>query len=232
MREGLSKGVAFIFEGDTEKVFYLVLLEYFCEKNPTWTMEKAIDKKTGEISYYLFNLDHEQKIVVKLFVVGAVSQLVNSQYWFENNCHKAHPALPWVVFLCYDTDNYKSNITKFYEGDWKTLRKQLHKNRVVEIVDLAAKADIEDILLIDSESVFCFLGKEPGSIPNGTKGKSKMKKIFRAAGTGIAYHEGKRAEPLIRSLDLRKIIEGAPLDLKKIEQVCFQSVQQKDLGEE
>ncbi len=76
------------------------------------------------------------------------------------------------------------------------------KNRNCKVIDLAAQADIEDIVLLNSESVFKFIGIAPVPIP--TKGKirkRKMKMLFRMKGNGSAYHEGKRAEPLIQSLN-------------------------------
>lgn len=48
-----------------------------------------------------------------------------------------------------------------------------------------------------------------------------MKKIFRAKGPGYAYHEGDRAEDLIKALDLDKIILESPVPLYRIQQECF-----------
>jgi hypothetical protein len=73
-------------------------------------------------------------------------------------------------------------------------------------------------MLLDSEGVFRFLGIEPIPIPGGSKGKIKMKKIFRTKGPGYAYHEGERAKPLIEALDLNKIISLSPIPFLEIEQ--------------
>ena len=91
------------------------------------------------------------------------------------------------------------------------------------MIDLAAKADIEDTMLIDAASIFSYLNIEPIDIPSGAKGKSKLKKIFRCVGPSSAYHEGERAEALIRSLDMEKIINSSPINLSKIEEICFSS---------
>ena len=121
------------------------------------------------------------------------------------------------MFLCYDTDNYTPNISKFYEDDWKELRKTISKRKSCSIIDLAAQADIEDIMLVDADGVFRFLDMSPIEIPSGSKGKSKMKKIFRAKGPGNAYHEGVRAEALINALDFDKIISNSPSPNRLIE---------------
>jgi len=63
----------------------------------------------------------------------------------------------WVVFLCYDTDSHNRDISQFYEGDWSELRKSIENNSRTSIFDLAASADIEDIMLLDIDGVCSFL---------------------------------------------------------------------------
>lgn len=221
MGDCFEKGIAFILEGDTEKVFYFSLLEHFCKKYSGITIQKKTDANTGEIFYVLGNSEHS--ILIKFNVVGTISQITNSGNWFEKRCYNQYKNLNWTVFLCYDTDNYTPNISKFYEDDWKELRKTISKRKSCSIIDIAAQADIEDIMLVDADGIFNFLGMAPIPIPNGSKGKVKMKKIFRAKGPGSAYHEGSRAEGLIKALDLDKIISKSPVQLNKIQQECFGS---------
>ena len=76
-------------------------------------------------------------------------------------------------------------------------------------------------MLVDSDGIFKFLGISPISIPTDSKGKVKMKKIFRAKGPGSAYHEGARSENLIKTLDFDKIISESPVPLNRIQQECF-----------
>ncbi len=213
-----NKGVAFILEGTTEKVFYLELLKFFQKKHPEVDFIRNLDDNTGEISYILQKAS--TKVLIKFNVVGTISQVINSGEWFVNRCLQPHKGIHWTTFLCYDTDNYTPNISKFYEGDWKELRKKITKGRN-DIIDIAAQADIEDILLIDLEGIYHYLGLPVEELPSGGKGKSKMKKIFRKKGVGFAYHEGERALPLIQALDLEKIVRDSPLPLNKIEKVCF-----------
>lgn len=219
MEEKYTSGIAFILEGDTEKIFYRVMIEHFVRKHVGAKFEKSTDSNTGEIYY---TLSFEQFIVlIKFNVVGTVSQITNSGEWFNNLCFGKHKHLDWTVFLCYDTDSYNNDITKFYDGDWAELRKSIQKHKRCCVIDLAAQADIEDIMLIDSDNVFKYLNMNPTTIPSGSKGKRKMKKIFRLKGRGVAYHEGDRAEKLIYSLDFDKIINLAPVDFKQIEKKCF-----------
>ena len=175
MKDCFEKGIAFILEGDTEKIFYLSLLRHLCEKYDRITLSKETDSASGEIFYTLS--DYEHKVLIKFNVVGTISQITNSGSWFETRCFGQYEKLDWTVFLCYDTDNYTPNISKFYEDDWKELRKTISKHKSCSIIDLAAQADIEDIMLLDSEGVFKFLGITPVVIPSASKGKWKMKKI-------------------------------------------------------
>jgi hypothetical protein len=118
------------------------------------------------------------------------------------------------VFLCYDTDSAEYDISKFYRDDWKILRKDLAKAKAEEIIDLAASADIEDIILTDLAGVCAYLGIQIPEELFGRKGKAKMKALYRSCGN--TYHEGDKAEAMIEELDFQKIIDCSPLDLKKL----------------
>ena len=207
MGDCFEKGIAFISEGDTEKVFYLALMNHLCKKYEGASIQKQIDPNSGEIFYTLRNAN--RNVLIKFNVVGTISQITNSGSWFEKRCYAQHKGLPWTVFLCYDTDNYTPNISKFYEDDWKELRKTISKRKSCSIIDLAAQADIEDIMLVDADGVFRFLDMSPIEIPSGSKGK------------GHAYHEGVRAEALINALDFDKIISNSPVPLCEIQKECF-----------
>lgn len=55
------------------------------------------------------------------------------------------------------------------------------------VVDLAAKADIEDVMLCDLPGVLSFLGLPPETeMPPGNKGKTKLKKLYRKVAPKIA----------------------------------------------
>ena len=218
MEECYSSGIAFIFEGDTEKEFYHVLIAHFAKKHRGYELEKCTDKKTGEVNYVLSS--NQKCVLIKFNVVGTITQITNSGAWFQNRCYKKFKSLDWTVFLCYDTDNYNNDISKFFEGDWKVLRNSITKNRNSTVIDLAAQADIEDIMLLDIDAVYRYLGLETSPIiPSGKKGKTKIRNLFRDV--GATYHEGERAKPLIESLDMDKIISLSTIPFLEIERKCF-----------
>lgn len=209
------KGYAFILEGDTEKEFYLSFLEYLCEKHNA-VLNRFVDESSPDVSYTIDCRDRQSNIKFK--VVNAVTQLTRSDNWFNTQCVRKHGSkCKWDVFLCYDTDSYNADISKYFQDDWAELRKGLSK--ASHVLDLAAAADIEDIMLIDLEGVCNFLNCQiPKSLP-GAKGKIKMKNLFRE--NGQTYHEGERARPLIDSLNMEKIIESNVIALARAENMLF-----------
>lgn len=215
-----DRGVAFIFEGATERVFYYAMLEYFCTKHEGVCMREEIDEITGDRQWVI--TDGIQSTLIKAYTVGTVIAHVQAgANWVRNHCAARYKQIDWTVFLCYDTDAYKYDVSQFHEGDWKYLRKAIERNaRMKTIIDLAACADIEDIMLSDIEGVCTYLGVPIQALPEGKKGKTRMKKLFREAKQ--TYHEGERAKPLIEVLDKDRIIcRVTSIPFARIEDECF-----------
>jgi len=216
MIKNYTDGIAFVLEGSTEKIFYLNLLKYFADIDKKIVFKKVILEEEGEIFYEWTS--EMKKIIIKIYVVGTITQISNSGKWFLSKCSEKLK-IPWSVYLCYDTDSPKADISKFYEGDWKRLREVINKGRTKKIVDLAASADIEDILLYDLEGICGFLNIPVPDTLTGRKGKAKMKALYRSC--GATYHEGDRAENMINALNKEKIITNAPLDLQQLKKDIF-----------
>ena len=181
------RGLAFIVEGATEKVFYLEYLSQLCAAKGL-ALRKDLD--TQENRYAITSANDER--VVMMASVNSVSQMTNSATWFDRACVGENPEIDWTVFLCYDTDEYNSDITKFHEGDWAMLR--------------------------DLPGVLSFLGLPPETeMPLGNKGKTKLKKLYRKVAPNKAYHSGERAKGLISHLDMAEIRASAPVPLGEID---------------
>ena len=206
-------GVALIVEGSTEKVFYSEFIENRALVHSI-PIAKAVD---GDGTSYVATRHDGTSVLVKLNNVGTVTQMTNSTEWFHRSCASRHSDIPWTVFLGYDTDAYNSNITKFHEGDWERLRSDIEP-KAVAIVDLAAEADIEDIMLCDYAGVLGFLGLPADTkMPYGRKGKARMRKLHKMVALNKPYHEGDKARPLVRALDMGKILRTAPIPLDMLE---------------
>lgn len=205
-------GLAFIVEGPTEKVFYLEYLSQLC-KAKGLVLKKDLD--TAEDSYLICSSEDER--VVMMTSVNSVSQMTNSATWFERSCVGEFPEISRTVFLCYDTDEYCSDITMFHEGDWARLRGSI-ASQACAVIDLAAEADIEDVMLCDLPGVLSFLGLSPHTeVPPGNKGKTKLKKLHRMVAVNKTYHSGERAKELIARLDMTVIKRNAPIPLDEID---------------
>lgn len=173
------------------------------------------DMDTTEDSYLICSSD--DKRVVIMTSVNSVSQMTNSATWFERSCIGDFPEISWTVFLCYDTDAYCSDITMFHEGDWARLRGSI-ASQASAFIDLAAEADIEDVILCDLPGVLSFLRPPPQTeVPPGNKGKTKLKKLHRMVAVNKTYHSGERAKELIACLDMSVIKRNAPIPLEEID---------------
>lgn len=211
--EACCCGLAFIVEGPTEKVFYLEYLSQLCAAR---NLVFRKDMETQEDRYTIVSPTDEK--VVMVASVNSVSQMTNSATWFERACVCSYPKIEWTVFFCYDTDEYNSDITKFHEGDWAMLRASIEP-LAQKVVDMAAEADIEDVMLCDPASVLSYLGLPQGTkVPSGNKGKTKLKKLYRMVAPNKAYHSGERAKSLIGRLDMKKVRASAPIPLKEIDE--------------
>ena len=160
MENSYEQGFAFILEAATELAFYDILLNFLAERHPECKLEKRTSDEIYE-PFYVVQGPFGTR-VIRMNAVGTITQIKNSVHWFQNTCiHAKGKKIPWTVFLCYDTDSYNADITKFYEDDWKNFRKEISKgSRTVKIIDLAASAEIEDVFLLDLHGISQFLGLE------------------------------------------------------------------------
>ena len=55
------------------------------------------------------------------------------------------------------------------------------------------------------------------TVPSGGKGKSKMKALHRMVSVRNAYHEGSKAGPLIKSLDMGLIASRSSIPFEAID---------------
>lgn len=225
MEKDFEQGFALIMEADTEYQFYEALFLYFAKKHPECTIRRLTDDDTFE-PYYIVYGPFGQRIV-RMNSVGTITQIHNSASWFNSKVALTKKSVTWTVFLCYDTDNYNADVTKFYKDDWQTFRQKLTTRRVKRIVDLAAKADIEDVFLQDLHGLSTYLKLQedlvPTDIPRGRKGSARLKQLFiqlRNQGrTTMFYHKGERARELINCLNFETIIQSSILPLNLLEMI-------------
>ena len=213
LAESYDAGVAFIVEGQTEEEFYRQYLFWACLNHHGSYIREGRD--LGEVRYVVCNEGRET--LVKFMSMNSISQITNSGAWFLRSCAARHLGIPWHVFLAYDTDGHSAPVSQFHEGDWAALRGEIGAS-AASVTDLAAEADIEDVMLLDAEGVLAFLGLPLDTkIPAGGKGKSKMRRLHRMVSVRNAYHEGSKAGPLIKSLDMGLIASRSSIPFEAID---------------
>lgn len=129
--------------------------------------------------------------------------------------------------MCYDTDSPHEDISKFYEGDWLALRKKL-KGKNIEIIDLASRAMIEDLFLLDPGGICNFLGVPNQTIKREGNGKTTLKQFFRRFNK--TYHEGERATDLSWNLDMGILEAKAEIQLHLVDERCFPPTNKSKIG--
>ena len=217
MSDDYLAGIALIVEGPTEEELYRQFLFWACDKHPGSYFHQSRDR--GEVCYVMSN--GIQSVLVKFHSANTISRIPQAQAWFLQSCVGRHPSVSWHVFLAYDTDGHTNPVSQAKEGDWPELRAALSVS-AESITDLAADADVEDVMLLDPAGALRFLGLPADTpIPSGGKGKSKMKRLFRTADVRRAYHEGSKALPLIKGLDLSLIFERAGMPIDRLEAAAF-----------
>ena len=113
-------GLAFIVEGTTDKIFYREYLSQLCKRSSFGFVKN--ENSHEDCFHIVFPVG---QVIVMLNSVGSVTQMANSATWFHRVCVDEYHNVRWTVFLCYDTDKYDADISKFYEGDWGRLRKTI-----------------------------------------------------------------------------------------------------------
>ncbi|MDD3365799.1 MAG: hypothetical protein PHS67_00875 [Sphaerochaetaceae bacterium] len=216
MNQTYSHGVAFILEGDTEARFYETMICHYSGNHTECAYSGWFDNSINDFIYKVDSI--QSSVLIRMYNVKTITQIAHSADWFKNECKKRFKDIKWTIFLCYDTDSHARDVTKFYEGDWKRLREKL-EGKDIEIIDLAARAMIEDIFLLDPEGICEYLGIQAKSIPRTGSAKKTLKDFFRSHGK--TYHEGDRAQDLIWALNKNKIIEKSEIRFSLIEQCCF-----------
>lgn len=208
--EGYARGFAFIVEGSTERVFYHEYLKWCCGNLPGCMMDQLPNKdyviKTGQ-----------GDVLIKFNVKGSVSSVPNAMNWVRCTC-STPSGFPWTVVLCYDTDGNAS--LNLDTRAWRRFREDLATMKL-PVIDLAADADIEDVMLADIDGVRGFLGLNSSVEPHGRKGKAKLKSLYKAVDVTQTYKSGERARDLISSLDFSVIENRAPMDIVALRQAIF-----------
>ncbi len=182
----LSKTVVCIYtEGATDKVFYDRLLEFM--KTKSQTGQFAVDQ------------------IIKQNIAGIgnfKNKLLNKFNKEVCRCGK-YKGYKKVVVLCYDEDVFDL-VSQTPPIDRKRLHKDLIDLGADKVVHIVAKKSIEDIFLLDIDSVLKYLGL-PSSAKNNLSGSGyqKLRALYKKADN--VYLKGANVEKFVYELDMNKI---------------------------
>lgn len=171
-------------EGATDEVFYNRLLEFIKLKSES--------KR--------FIVDEIKKSNIQ--GIGNFSSKLLRKFRQEINI-KEYKNYKKIVFLCYDEDVFEFN-TSTPPVDWVKLEKELKKEGAHKVIHLMAKKSIEDIFLLDKESILKSIGITKRNIKNVSGSGYQILKTLYSQVNKI-YCKGDKVESFVYKLDISKI---------------------------
>ena len=188
--------VVIIVEGETERVFYEALVNYY----------RSVSKETvcKTIIYNIKGIGN--------FSNKAIPKIKNG---FKKKIEKDGDTLKGIC-CAYDTDVFE--LKQKPPVDWKKIETRAKKELKItsaQFVHVKAQRMIEDWFLYDLENLCNYLKIEKVKNLNGKDANEKMKVLFKKASK--FYVKGNYTEKFIPSLDIEKIINKVKESLRELE---------------
>lgn len=164
----MKKIIVLFVEGETEKEFYTLLIDYY-------------RSKIGELP------------IVKIFNLKGIGRFegkVTSKLKYDILNHKKYSGLELdvKVFCCYDTDVFEFG--KKPPTNWNNVKRKVNELGINSFYSIKAERMIEDWFLKDLDGLCSFLKiKKPKKI-KGKDGVEKMKFLFKKSGKPKIYQKG------------------------------------------
>lgn len=183
-------------EGDTDKVFFDRLIQYYREYSTTEVVSCEVRNLRGVSRY-------TNKIVGKL----------------QNDiCPKALKKGMAVTAVCcsYDTDVFE--YAERPVVDWNKVEREVKKLGIREFCHVRVEQMMEDWLLDDMAGICAYLKlkKVPESL-SGETGYQKMQSLFKRANK--IYLKGNSIAPMLASIDMSVIRQQRQMSLARLEAI-------------
>ena len=173
-------------EGETDKVFYDRLLDFIKTKS----------------SNNRFVVDEIKKI--NIAGIGNFKCKLLNKFEREINI-KGYSDYKKIVVLCYDEDVFDL-VNQTPPIDRKQLEKDLKQKGANEVIHLVAKKSIEDVFLLDTDSILKDL-KLPESCLNNLSGTGYKKLSTLYKKVNKIYIKGANVENFVYKLNMGKICD-------------------------
>lgn len=188
-----SRVVVFV-EGDTDEVFFKVLLDYYKSISAYPLLPCEVCNLKGVTRY-------SSKLLAKLkndYLPDARS----NNYKLQTVC------------CSYDTDVFE--VRNPLLVDWNAISKEVKRMGIERFIRIGVKSSIEDWIMDDMEGICHFLRmKEIPKSLKGTNGNSKLSDLYARAKRD--YQKGYNTRELIHSLDMSVIRKKRSHVLKALE---------------
>ena len=177
--ESKSLQVVLFVEGETDEVFFKVLIDYYRTVSTTELHPCRIYNLRGVTRY-------SSKLLAKL-KNEFLPEAKNKGYRIQTVC------------CSYDTDVFE--VRNPLMVDWNALKKAVKRMGIEELIQLGIKSSIEDWLLCDLESICRFLKLKdlPKSL-KGNTGDEKLNDLFGKAKK--VYQKGYQTKDLVTALNM------------------------------
>lgn len=188
-----SRVVVFV-EGDTDEVFFKVLLDYYKSVSTRSLLPCEVCNLKGVTRY-------SSKLLAKL-KNDYLPDARNNNYKLQTVC------------CSYDTDVFE--VRNPLLVDWNAISKSVKRMGIERFIRIGVKSSIEDWILDDMEGVCHFLRMReiPKSL-KGSNGNAKLSDLYASAKRD--YQKGYNTQELIRSLNMSVIRKKRSLVLKALE---------------
>lgn len=194
-KERSIKHVVIFVEGDTDELFFKMLIEHYRKVSQTPLLSCSVCNLKGVTRY-------TSKLLAKLkneYLLDARSKSYSIQ----------------TVCCSYDTDVFE--VKNPLMVDWKSLEKSVKRLGVEFFILIGVKSSIEDWILDDIEGICAFLKIK--SVPRTLKGNDGFTKLSDLyAKAQRTYQKGYATRELIATLDMSKIIGKRKDALSRLEE--------------
>ncbi len=190
-----QKNMCVIFtEGETDRLFYLRLIDFYVKKY-----------KKSKCTIIIKNLE----------CIGNFKK--KAAAYFNNEICKKHPDYNYYIFLTYDTDVFEFSAKP--PINWVEIEVKLYSYNATNVYHIKAEKMIEDWFLFDIDGICINLGiKSPHKI-KGNTGLEKIKFLFKQKNR--IYVKGHNTNDLINSLNIEKIRNAINKQLSCLENILY-----------
>ncbi len=193
---GAKRLIVLFVEGETEEVFYRILLSH-------WRKIEGVHRRKIKIINFCGIGNYAKKAIPK----------------YKAEVCTSYPDCSHEIFLAYDSDVFE--LAQKPPVDWKKIESGLIDMGAFSVTHLKAERMIEDWLLADLEGICKNLKIKVPRRLEGQTGYEKMKKLFKIADK--VYLKGYSLNGFIPKLNFEKITANSSVALNSLKDSLYKN---------